>query len=152
MQYIYFCFILDTNDTDPTLIIMLLTLNQGERVGKNILVFLFLGMKVIIDCFYALSYDHGVCDTCIGHLVTILISFCSQANFLKYWSALNNCLRYHNFFFFAWSQLIRQVPDIASSIERENHTHSFCCSEEGSLWVAQHVSGLIKNRMTFGSP
>ncbi|XP_061366597.1 uncharacterized protein LOC133309787 [Gastrolobium bilobum] len=39
-----------------------------------------------------------------------------------------------------------QVPGIATSIERENHTHGFCCTEAGSLWVAQHVANLIKNR------
>ncbi|KAE9621736.1 putative lipid droplet-associated hydrolase, alpha/Beta hydrolase [Lupinus albus] len=42
-------------------------------------------------------------------------------------------------------QISEQVPGIVATIERENHTHSFCCTEAGSLWVAQHVANLIKN-------
>ncbi|XP_028787478.1 lipid droplet-associated hydrolase-like [Neltuma alba] len=45
-------------------------------------------------------------------------------------------------------ELSRQVPDVTLTIERENHTHSFCCTEEGSLWVAQHVASLLKDQMT----
>ncbi|KAK4272689.1 hypothetical protein QN277_021207 [Acacia crassicarpa] len=45
-------------------------------------------------------------------------------------------------------ELSRQVPDVPLAIERENHTHSFCCTEEGSLWVAQHVASLLKDQMT----
>ncbi|XP_027350436.1 lipid droplet-associated hydrolase isoform X2 [Abrus precatorius] len=44
-------------------------------------------------------------------------------------------------------EISKQVPGVAISIERENHTHGFCCSEAGSLWVAQHVANLIKNQM-----
>ncbi|KAL2345280.1 hypothetical protein Fmac_006565 [Flemingia macrophylla] len=43
-------------------------------------------------------------------------------------------------------EISKQVPGIAISIERENHTHGFCCTEAGSLWVAQHVANLIKNQ------
>ncbi|KEH24203.1 alpha/beta hydrolase family protein [Medicago truncatula] len=44
-------------------------------------------------------------------------------------------------------EISNQVPGIALSIERENHTHGFCCTEAGSLWVAQHVANLIKNQI-----
>lgn len=44
-------------------------------------------------------------------------------------------------------EISNQVPGIALSVERENHTHGFCCTEAGSLWVAQHVANLIKNQM-----
>ncbi|KAK7244847.1 hypothetical protein RIF29_39675 [Crotalaria pallida] len=44
-------------------------------------------------------------------------------------------------------EITKQVPGITTAIERENHTHSFCCTEAGSLWVAQHVANLIKNQM-----
>ncbi|KAG4913572.1 hypothetical protein JHK85_054961 [Glycine max] len=44
-------------------------------------------------------------------------------------------------------EISKQVPGMAISIERENHTHGFCCTEAGSLWVAQHVVNLIKNPM-----
>ncbi|KAK8473626.1 hypothetical protein PHAVU_001G194040 [Phaseolus vulgaris] len=43
-------------------------------------------------------------------------------------------------------EMSKQVPGITVSIERENHTHSFCCTEAGSLWVAQHVANCIKKQ------
>ncbi|KAE9590801.1 putative lipid droplet-associated hydrolase, alpha/Beta hydrolase [Lupinus albus] len=43
-------------------------------------------------------------------------------------------------------EISEQVPGIVTAIERENHTHSFCCTEASSLWVAQHVANLIKNQ------
>ncbi|KAK7396742.1 hypothetical protein VNO78_17900 [Psophocarpus tetragonolobus] len=43
-------------------------------------------------------------------------------------------------------EISKQVPGIVISIERENHTHGFCCTEAGSLWVAQHVANLIRNQ------
>nr|XP_028948821.1 lipid droplet-associated hydrolase-like isoform X1 [Malus domestica] len=42
-------------------------------------------------------------------------------------------------------EISKQVPDAVLSIEREGHTHAFCCTEAGSMWVAEHVAGLIKN-------
>ncbi|KAK1310483.1 hypothetical protein QJS10_CPA08g01395 [Acorus calamus] len=39
------------------------------------------------------------------------------------------------------------VPEISLSIEREGHTHAFCCTNAGSVWVASHVARLIKHRM-----
>ncbi|MQM08101.1 hypothetical protein Taro_040952, partial [Colocasia esculenta] len=42
-------------------------------------------------------------------------------------------------------KISRQVPSVALSVEREGHTHAFCCTEAGSLWVANHVVSLIKN-------
>ncbi|PPD94856.1 hypothetical protein GOBAR_DD08120 [Gossypium barbadense] len=41
----------------------------------------------------------------------------------------------------------RQASGIALSIEREGHTHGFCCTEAGSIWVARHVASLIKNKL-----
>lgn len=52
------------------------------------------------------------------------------------------------YFAFTWSQIAKQVPDAALSIEREGHTHAFCCTEAGSLWVAEHVASLIKNKVS----
>ncbi|KAJ9184552.1 hypothetical protein P3X46_004266 [Hevea brasiliensis] len=46
-----------------------------------------------------------------------------------------------------FDEIGKQVPGIALSVEREGHTHSFCCTEAGSVWVAQHVSSLIKNQV-----
>ncbi|GAB2235909.1 hypothetical protein Droror1_Dr00026354 [Drosera rotundifolia] len=44
-------------------------------------------------------------------------------------------------------EISKQVPGLALSIEREGHTHGFECSEAGSLWVAHHVSCLIKEHV-----
>ncbi|KAM1306174.1 hypothetical protein ACFX2H_008596 [Malus domestica] len=44
-----------------------------------------------------------------------------------------------------FEEISKQVPDVALSIGREGHTHAFGCTEAGSLWVAEHVAGLIKN-------
>ncbi|XP_012074352.1 lipid droplet-associated hydrolase isoform X2 [Jatropha curcas] len=46
-----------------------------------------------------------------------------------------------------FEEIAKQVPGITLSIEREGHTHSFCCTEAGSSWVAQHVANLIKNQI-----
>lgn len=46
------------------------------------------------------------------------------------------------------SQISKQVPGISLSIEREGHTHSFCCTEAGSEWVAHHVASLIKKKLS----
>nr|XP_029118378.1 lipid droplet-associated hydrolase isoform X2 [Elaeis guineensis] len=47
-----------------------------------------------------------------------------------------------------FEEVSRQVPGIALSIEREGHTHSYCCTEAGSAWVARHVADLIKNQIS----
>ncbi|KAK9921412.1 hypothetical protein M0R45_029922 [Rubus argutus] len=47
-----------------------------------------------------------------------------------------------------FEEIAKQVPDAALSIEREGHTHGFCCTEAGSLWVAEHVASLIKNKVS----
>ncbi|KAI4348910.1 hypothetical protein L6164_009574 [Bauhinia variegata] len=44
-------------------------------------------------------------------------------------------------------EILNQVPDMTASVEREGHTHTFSCSEAGSLWVAKHVASLIKDHM-----
>ena len=48
-------------------------------------------------------------------------------------------------------QISKQAPDIAQSIEREGHTHAFCCTQAGSLWVADYVANLIKNKTSSSS-
>ncbi|KAI3822703.1 hypothetical protein L1987_10299 [Smallanthus sonchifolius] len=40
-------------------------------------------------------------------------------------------------------EVVKQVPDAVVEVEREGHTHSFCCTAAGSLWVARHVASLI---------
>lgn len=47
-----------------------------------------------------------------------------------------------------FEEISRQVPDISLSIEREGHTHAFCCTEAGSTWVAHHVANLINNHIS----
>ncbi|KAL6496347.1 hypothetical protein OROGR_029605 [Orobanche gracilis] len=44
-----------------------------------------------------------------------------------------------------YEEIHKQVPGVSIEVEREGHTHAFSCTEAGSLWVAQHVSELIKN-------
>lgn len=46
------------------------------------------------------------------------------------------------------SQISKQAPGVSLSIEREGHTHSFCCTEAGSEWVAHHVASLIKKKIS----
>ncbi|KAK8562212.1 hypothetical protein V6N12_049259 [Hibiscus sabdariffa] len=46
-----------------------------------------------------------------------------------------------------FEEVSRQASGIALSIEREGHTHGFCCSEAGSIWVARHAASLIKNKL-----
>nr|DAD48428.1 TPA_asm: hypothetical protein HUJ06_018365 [Nelumbo nucifera] len=48
-------------------------------------------------------------------------------------------------------EITKQVPDVALTIEREGHTHAFCCSEAGSLWVAYHVVSLINRQILIAS-
>ncbi|TQD87129.1 hypothetical protein C1H46_027269 [Malus baccata] len=75
----------------------------------------------------------------------------------KLWSATaveatcSHLVKYHtmrNVLFMAMTEfkkISKQVPDAVLSIEREGHSHAFCCTEAGSMWVAEHVAGLIKN-------
>ncbi|XP_059646599.1 uncharacterized protein LOC132293236 isoform X2 [Cornus florida] len=50
-----------------------------------------------------------------------------------------------------FEEISKHVPDATIAIEREGHTHAFCCTEAGSLWVAEHVAGLIKNQISSSS-
>ncbi|KAL6514321.1 hypothetical protein OROHE_019063 [Orobanche hederae] len=45
-----------------------------------------------------------------------------------------------------YEEIRKQVPGVTIEVEREGHTHAFSCTEAGSLWVAQHVSELIKKQ------
>ncbi|KAG7027176.1 hypothetical protein SDJN02_11187, partial [Cucurbita argyrosperma subsp. argyrosperma] len=42
-----------------------------------------------------------------------------------------------------FEEISKQIPEMDVSVEREGHTHAFCCSEAGSLYIAQHVASLI---------
>ncbi|KAK1300096.1 hypothetical protein QJS10_CPB13g01372 [Acorus calamus] len=46
-----------------------------------------------------------------------------------------------------FEKISTRVPEISLSIEREGHTHAFCCTNAGSVWVASHVVRLIKHRI-----
>ncbi|KAJ0973373.1 hypothetical protein J5N97_021332 [Dioscorea zingiberensis] len=49
-----------------------------------------------------------------------------------------------------WAPLsfFEEVPGLALSIEREGHTHAFCCTVAGSLYgVARHVTTLISDKL-----
>ncbi|XWS66600.1 hypothetical protein CRYUN_Cryun05aG0213800 [Craigia yunnanensis] len=46
-----------------------------------------------------------------------------------------------------FEEISKQASGIGLSIENEGHTHSFCCSEAGSVWVAHHVASLIENKL-----
>ncbi|CAI0391197.1 unnamed protein product [Linum tenue] len=43
-----------------------------------------------------------------------------------------------------YEEIAKQVPKVPLAIEREGHSHSFCCTEVGSMWVARHVATLLK--------
>ncbi|XP_022963429.1 lipid droplet-associated hydrolase isoform X1 [Cucurbita moschata] len=47
-----------------------------------------------------------------------------------------------------FEEIWKQIPEMDVSVEREGHTHAFCCSEAGSLYIAQHVASLIKNHIS----
>lgn len=44
-------------------------------------------------------------------------------------------------------EISKTIPEITLAIEREGHTHSFSCTEAGSVWVAEHIVSLIKARI-----
>ncbi|WCJ34218.1 Lipid droplet-associated hydrolase [Euphorbia peplus] len=46
-----------------------------------------------------------------------------------------------------FDEIKKQVPGIALTVEREGHKHSFCCTEAGSKWAAQHVANLTKTQV-----
>ncbi|XP_073222318.1 uncharacterized protein [Cicer arietinum] len=95
----------------------------------------------------------------LGLLPVKTLRFIVRKSLGKSWSAnaveaaCSHLSQYHtmrNVLYMAlteFKKISKQVPGIALSIERENHTHGFCCTEPGSLWVAQHVANLIKNQM-----
>ncbi|XP_010534397.1 PREDICTED: lipid droplet-associated hydrolase isoform X1 [Tarenaya hassleriana] len=47
-----------------------------------------------------------------------------------------------------FEEISKQAPGIPLSIEREGHTHGFCCTVAGSTWVAQYVATLVKDRIS----
>ncbi|KAK4432597.1 Lipid droplet-associated hydrolase [Sesamum alatum] len=46
-----------------------------------------------------------------------------------------------------YEEIGKQAPDARLEVEREGHTHAFSCTDAGSVWVAQHVSSLIKSNI-----
>ncbi|XP_078433880.1 alpha/beta-Hydrolases superfamily protein isoform X1 [Wolffia australiana] len=44
-------------------------------------------------------------------------------------------------------EISKQAPDVHLAVEKEGHTHAFCCTDAGSVWVADHVASLIKIRI-----
>ncbi|KAK2655639.1 hypothetical protein Ddye_008691 [Dipteronia dyeriana] len=50
-----------------------------------------------------------------------------------------------------FEEISKRAPDIGLSIEREGHTHAFSCTQAGSLWVADYVANLIKNKTSSSS-
>ncbi|KAM3266339.1 lipid droplet-associated hydrolase isoform X1 [Capsicum annuum] len=44
-----------------------------------------------------------------------------------------------------YEEISIKVPGAVLAVERGGYTHAFSCTEAGSTWVAQHVSGSIKN-------
>ncbi|CAN4113987.1 unnamed protein product [Withania somnifera] len=44
-----------------------------------------------------------------------------------------------------YEEISNKVPGAVLAVEGGDYTHAFSCTEAGSLWVAQHVSVLIKN-------
>ncbi|CAN7010548.1 unnamed protein product [Brassica rapa subsp. trilocularis] len=46
-----------------------------------------------------------------------------------------------------FEEISKHAPGTCLSIEREGHTHGFCCTVAGSVWVAQHVATRIKTRL-----
>ncbi|KAJ0249452.1 Alpha/beta-Hydrolases superfamily protein [Hirschfeldia incana] len=46
-----------------------------------------------------------------------------------------------------FEEISKQAPGTSLSIEREGHTHGFCCTVAGSVWVAQRVATLIETRL-----
>nr|XP_016474323.1 PREDICTED: uncharacterized protein LOC107796108 [Nicotiana tabacum] len=47
-----------------------------------------------------------------------------------------------------YEEISNNVPGAVLTVEQGGYTHAFSCTEAGSLWVAQHVSGLIKNYLS----
>eukprot|EP01018_Ginkgo_biloba_P016791 Gb_27634 [translate_table: standard] len=41
-------------------------------------------------------------------------------------------------------EVSRNAPGVNLTIEKEGHTHAFCCTKTGSAWVANHTVDLIK--------
>uniref|UniRef100_A0A0D9VAI5 Serine aminopeptidase S33 domain-containing protein n=1 Tax=Leersia perrieri TaxID=77586 RepID=A0A0D9VAI5_9ORYZ len=48
-------------------------------------------------------------------------------------------------------EISKHAPGVALSVETEGHTHGYCCTEAGSFWVADYVTGLIKNQNLIGN-
>ncbi|KAL8217079.1 hypothetical protein R6Q57_023916 [Mikania cordata] len=48
---------------------------------------------------------------------------------------------------YMYDEVVKQVPDAVTEVEREGHTHSFCCTVAGSVWVARHIATLINKTL-----
>ncbi|KAL5710462.1 hypothetical protein ACHQM5_021020 [Ranunculus cassubicifolius] len=45
-----------------------------------------------------------------------------------------------------FEEISKEAPEVGLAIEREGHTHGFSCTVAGSVWVGDHVVGLIKQQ------
>ncbi|MCO5600530.1 hypothetical protein L7F22_054643 [Adiantum nelumboides] len=45
-----------------------------------------------------------------------------------------------------------KAPDLDVEIEREGHDHAFCCTEDGSYWVAAYCAKAIKKMLPKPEP
>ncbi|GJN16669.1 hypothetical protein PR202_gb03686 [Eleusine coracana subsp. coracana] len=43
-------------------------------------------------------------------------------------------------------EVSKRVPGVVLTVETEGHTHSYCCTEAGSFWVADYVANSIKSQ------
>ncbi|XP_057864764.1 uncharacterized protein LOC131072578 isoform X2 [Cryptomeria japonica] len=46
-----------------------------------------------------------------------------------------------------FEEVSQKAPGISLAIEKEGHTHAFCCTQAGSTWVAEHTVDLIKQHL-----
>ncbi|KAK3166557.1 hypothetical protein QOZ80_1AG0047270 [Eleusine coracana subsp. coracana] len=43
-------------------------------------------------------------------------------------------------------EVSKRAPGVVLTVETEGHTHSYCCTEAGSFWVADYVTNSIKSQ------
>lgn len=46
-----------------------------------------------------------------------------------------------------FEEVSQNVPGVNLTIEKEGHTHAFCCTKAGSIWVANHTVDLIRKHV-----
>ncbi|CAI0462810.1 unnamed protein product [Linum tenue] len=105
----------------------------------------WLSQYIVVQYIGNSSWSTSAVETARGHLLKF-----SQA---PDWEFMKKNQRKMTFLFGdddhwgplqVYEEVAKQVPDMALMIEREGLSHSFCCTEAGSIWVARHVASLIK--------